>query len=122
MFSKAGVSALRQESIFPNQEGARLSGIILFFFFNFWLLWVFVAARGLSLVAVSGGYSSLQCAGFSCCRAWALGTQASVVVALRLRCSTACGIFPDQGSNLCPLHWQVDSKPLRHQGSPDHSS
>ena len=21
----------------------------------------------------------------------------------------ACGIFPDQGSNWCPLHWQVDS-------------
>ena len=31
----------------------------------FWLRWVFVAARGLSLVAVSGGYSSLRCAGFS---------------------------------------------------------
>ena len=36
---------------------------ILFFFF--WLCWVFVAARGLSLVAASGGYSSLRCAGFS---------------------------------------------------------
>ena len=32
--------------------------------------------------------------------------------------SGACGIFPDQGSNLCPLHWQADSQPLRHQGSP----
>ena len=31
----------------------------------FWLHWVFVAACGLSLVAVRGGYSSLQCAGFS---------------------------------------------------------
>ena len=30
-----------------------------------WLCWVFVAARGLSLVAASGGYSSLRCAGFS---------------------------------------------------------
>ena len=29
-----------------------------------------------------------------------------------LSCSTACGIFPDQGSNLCPLHWQADSYPL----------
>ena len=29
-----------------------------------------------------------------------------------------CGIFPDQGSNPCPLHWQADSQPLRHQGSP----
>ena len=32
--------------------------------------------------------------------------------------SAACGIFPDQGSNPCPLHWQADSQPLRHQGSP----
>ena len=43
---------------------------VLFFFklinlfIYFWLRWVFVAARGLSLVAASGGYSSLQCAGF----------------------------------------------------------
>ena len=29
----------------------------------------------------------------------------------------ACGTFPDQASNLCPLHWQVDSYPLCHQGS-----
>ena len=42
----------------------------------------------------------------------------SVIVAHGPRCSAACGIFPDQGSNLCPLHWQVDSQPLRHQGSP----
>ena len=33
-------------------------------------------------------------------------------------CSAACGIFPDQGLNPCPLHWQADSQPLRHQGSP----
>ena len=37
----------------------------LFFFFHFWLCWVFIAAHGLSLVAVSRGYSSLWCAGFS---------------------------------------------------------
>ena len=42
----------------------------LFFFFlilfiYFWLHWVFVAARGLSPVVTSGGYSSLGCAGFS---------------------------------------------------------
>ena len=29
------------------------------------------------------------------------------------------GIFPDQGSNLCLLYWQVDSLPLSHQGSPE---
>ena len=33
-------------------------------------------------------------------------------------CSMACGIFPDQILNLCLLHWQVDSYPLYHQGSP----
>ena len=42
----------------------------------------------------------------------------SVVVAPGFSCSAACGIFPDQGSNPCPLHWQVDSYLLRQQGSP----
>ena len=35
------------------------------YLFYFWLRWVFVAARGLSLVAVSEGYSLLRCTGFS---------------------------------------------------------
>ena len=35
----------------------------------------------------------------------------------RLCGSVACGIFLDQGSNL-HLHWQTDSLPLSHQGSP----
>ena len=33
--------------------------------FCLWLYWVFVAARGLSLVAASWGYSLLRCMGFS---------------------------------------------------------
>ena len=33
--------------------------------FYFWFYWVFAAAWGLSLVAVSRGYSSLRCAGSS---------------------------------------------------------
>ena len=37
---------------------------IYFLFIYFWLHWIFVAARGLSIVAVSGGYSSLRCVGF----------------------------------------------------------
>ena len=44
------------------------------------------------------------------------GEQASVVVACGLSsvvivlfCSAACGIFPDQSLNLCPLNWQADS-------------
>ena len=45
-----------------------------------------------------------------------LQSTGSVVVAHELSCSTACGLFPDQGQN--PLHWQEDSLPLSHQGSP----
>ena len=38
-----------------------------------------------------------------------------------LSCSVACGIFSDQGSNVCPLHWQAVFfffLPLSYQGSP----
>ena len=42
---------------------------LFFFYINIfiylWLHWVFVAVRGLSLVAATRGYSSLRCAGFS---------------------------------------------------------
>ena len=37
----------------------------IYLFVYFWLRWVFIAASGLSLVAAGGGYSSLQCEGFS---------------------------------------------------------
>ena len=37
-----------------------------------------------------------------------LQRASSGVVAQGLSCSAACGIFPDQGLNPCPLHWQVD--------------
>ena len=33
-------------------------------------------------------------------------------------CSSARGVFPDQGSNLRLLHRQADSLPWSHQGSP----
>ena len=44
--------------------------------------------------------------------------QTQLVVAHSLNCSAACGIFLDQGQNLCLLNWQADSSPLSHQGSP----
>ena len=50
-----------------------------------------------------------------------LQSTGSVVVAHGFSCSSACGIFLDQGSNVCPLCWQVDSQPLCHQGSPPHN-
>ena len=39
-----------------------------------------------------------------------------IVVVHGLGCPQNVGSFLDQGSNLCPLHWQVDSEPLDHQG------
>ena len=85
--------------------------------------WVFVSVQGLSLVVASGGHSSLRCAGLSLSRPLLLRSTSSrragsVAVAHGPSCSAACGILPDQGSNPCPLHWQADSQPLRHQGSP----
>ena len=79
--------------------------------------------RGLCLVVASGGHSSSRCAGLSLSRPlllWSTGSRraGSVVVAHGPSCSVACGILPDQGSNPCPLHWQADSQPLCHQGSP----
>ena len=81
--------------------------------------------RGPSPVAASGGHSSSssRCAGLSLSRPLLLRSTGSrragsVAVAHGPSCSATCGIFPDQGSNLCPLLWQADSQPLRHQGSP----
>ena len=108
---------------------------LIFFFFNFfgfilfiylfylWLCWVFISVRGLSPVVASGGHSSSRCAGLSLSRPLLLRSTGSnragsVIAAYGPSCSAACGILPDQGSNPCPLHWQADSQPLRHQGSP----
>ena len=50
-----------------------------------------------------------HCCGFSSCGALDLGYGGSVVVSHGLSFPVACEIFPDQGSNPCPLHWQEDS-------------
>ena len=55
------------------------------------------------------GARASDCSCFSHCRARSLGAWALGVVACGISCSMACGIFPDQGSNPCPLHWQADS-------------
>ena len=90
-----------------------------------YLFWALHCCEGFSLVAVCRGILSScsgwasYCCGFSCCGALGLqGTQASVVLAYRLSCSVACGIFPNQGLNLCLLQWWVGSLPLSHQEAP----
>ena len=40
-----------------------------------------------------------------------------MIVVHGLSCSEACGIFLDQGLNLCLLLWQAYSSLLSHQGS-----
>ena len=102
-----------------------ISNFNYYLFIYFWggLCWVFISVRGLPLVVASGGHSSSWCVGLSLSwplLLWSTGSRrvGSVVVAHGPSCSAACGIFPDQGSNPCPLHRQADSQPLRHQGSP----
>ena len=101
------------------------------FFKNFIYLFIFIygcvgsslLCEGFSLVVASRGHSSSRCTGLSLLwpvllRSTGSRRAGSVIVAHGLSRSAACGIFPDQGSNPCPLHWQADSQPLRHQGSP----
>ena len=97
--------------------------LLLILFIYLWLCWVFISVRGLSLVVASGDHSSSRCAGPSLSRPLLLRSTGSrragsAIVAHGSSRSAACGILPDQGSNPCPLHWQADSQPLRHQGSP----
>ena len=70
------------------------------------------------------GARASHCRGLSLSRPLSLRSTGSrragpAIVAHGPSCSAACGIFPDRGPNPRPLHWQADSQPLRHQGSPD---
>ena len=90
--------------------------------------------HGLSLLVGSGGYCPVVEPGLLTGGAsrvaehrlsgrWASAVAAplgSVVEVHRLSCSTARGIFPDQGLNLCLLHCKADSLPLDPQGSSEH--
>ena len=53
------------------------------------------------------GAQAPHCGGFSFVE-HGLESTGSVVVAHGLSCSMACGTSPEQRSNLCPLHRQVD--------------
>ena len=66
------------------------------FFLRIFISFFLTAWAFLSLVVVSGG--------------------CSFVVIRRLSSSMAYEIFPDQGSNLCPLHWRWIL--IYHQASP----
>ena len=113
--------------------GSSVHGIFLV------ILFIFGCVGSLLLWGISSSCSAQipHCRGFSCCGAQALGCadfsscgnvlnscgsraldSGSIAVTHRFRCSAACGIFLDQGSNLCLLHWQMDSLSLSLQGRP----
>ena len=90
----------------------------IFFFSQFYLFIGYTGSHCFVQAFSSFNPWASHCSGFS---RW----EASVVAACglgntvhRLSCSMACGIFPHQGSNPCPLHWQVHSYPLHHQRDP----
>ena len=82
-----------------------------------WCTRAFSSCREWGLLFVAGPEARLK--RLSSSSSWSM--QISVVVAHELSCSAACGIFLDQGSNPCPLHWQAFSYALHRLGSP-HSS
>ena len=90
----------------------------------FWgLRWVSIAGPGLSLIPVRGpalvGVHGLLVVASLVAeqRSGHVGSRAQAQQLWRsgLSCSEACGIYPDQGLNPCPLLWQMDSLPLIHQ-------
>ena len=80
-------------------------------FFLFLLTWVFIGRGRCSSCAEQGLTSSCSmpasyCSGFSYCRARGLGCRPQSLWCMRLSCLAGHRIFPDQGWNPCPLHWQ----------------
>ena len=115
--------------------------IILFIYF--WLCCVFIAACVFPQLQQVGATLQLKFMNFPSwwlLLLWSTGSGVlglqqmwhvgSVVVSLQLQstgsevvvhglsCPAACGTFPQQRRNPRLLHWQTDSLPLSHQGSP----
>ena len=99
------------------------------FFFKYLFIYLFMAVLGLRFCARAFSSCGKRGPLFIVVRG-PLTIAASFVTEHRLqtRRLSNCGSraqllrgtwdLPDQGSNPCPLHWQADSQPLRHQGSP----
>ena len=68
-----------------------------------WLLRLFSSCGEQGLLSSCRARTSHR-GGFSCWEAQAPGHVGTVVVVHGLSYCTACGIFPDQGSDLCLLH------------------
>ena len=88
----------------------------IFFKIIYYLFYFLAALHGLSLAAGSGGYSLLRCVDFSLQQLLSLQSTAVGCMGFNscdpcslLSCSAESEVYVDQGSNLCRLHWQVDS-------------
>ena len=97
-------------------EAQQIVCLYNFFFFS-WLCWVFIAVCRLSLVVVSGGYSSFQCAGFSL--SWLLLLRST---GSRRAGFSSCGMWTQQlwlaGSRAQAQQlWRMGLVAPRHVGS-----
>ena len=112
-----------------HKESGQVFLLMGFFFFFFFFCYAGSSLlRGLFFSCIKWGLLSscrawaLEYMDFSNCGMW-ISSCSSRALEHRLNCcgvpglssSTACGIFPDQGSNLCLLHFQADSLLLKHQ-------
>ena len=96
----------------------KINYLFIYLFIYFWLHWVFVAACRLSLVEVSGGYSSLWCVGFSL--QWFLLLRST---GSRHTGFSSCGTWAQQlwlaGSRVQAQQlWRTGLVAPRHVGSP----
>ena len=93
------------------------------YLFQFWCAESSMLLKLFPIVLVSGGYSLVAlCSvphrrGFSCCRAWALGRSGFSSYGAWVQLLSGMLDLPRPGIE--PVHWQVDSLPLSHQGRPE---
>ena len=112
----------------PSRSSSAMHHLKFFYLFIFILgvlgLCCLVRASSAHGATLSGGTGALDSRasavathGLNSCNFWApehrLSSCGMCLVAPRYG-----GIFQEQGSNPCPMHWQADSYPLRHQEGP----
>ena len=96
----------------PLRAGISFLNYYLFIYFQlcwvFVAVWAFFSSCGKQGLLSRHGARASQCGGFSC-GTLALGHVGYSLCGAQACWPVACGTFLDQGSNLCPLHWQMDS-------------
>ena len=103
----------------------RFLGLIMSHLFLLFIYFFIFGFSGSSLLCASFLLLPQGGASLHCSEQWLLLLHSTgfrhtglVAVVCGLSCPMACGIFPDQESNPCALHYQADFYTLCHQGSP----